>query len=65
MSLKEISSELFFDARAVLAEGPGYYPQSDTILWVDIERGILNELQFSTRINRQIVLGGESGICGI
>lgn len=61
MSLKEISSELFFDARAVLAEGPGYYPQSDTILWVDIERGILNELQFSTRINRQIVLGGKVG----
>jgi sugar lactone lactonase YvrE len=59
--MKEQTSELFFDARAVLAEGPGYNADTNTILWVDIESGIINELDFSTRLNRQAILGGKTG----
>lgn len=59
--MKIYSSELFFDARAVLSEGPGYNPTRNSILWVDIEKGIINELDFSTRVNRQVIPGGKVG----
>lgn len=54
-------SEILFDSRSTLAEGPGYHPDKNSILWVDIEAGIVNELDYASRINRQIVLGGKVG----
>lgn len=59
--MKEHTSDLFFDSKSVLAEGPGYHPDKNAILWVDIEAGIINELDFNTRINKQIILGGKVG----
>lgn len=59
--MKEHTSELFFDSKSILSEGPGYHPEKNKILWVDIEAGIINELDFDTKINKQILLGGKVG----
>ena len=55
------AAELLLDAKAVLAEGPSYLPESDSVLWVDIEVGNIHQLDLKTLENRTIELGGKVG----
>lgn len=59
--MKEHSSELYFDSKSILSEGPGYHPDKNTVLWVDIEAGIVNELHYDSLINKQFILSGKTG----
>lgn len=54
-------AELLFDAKAVLAEGPSYLPDTHSVLWVDIEVGKIHRLDLETLENHTLDIGGKIG----
>lgn len=59
--MKEQKAELLYEAKATLAEGPGWNEKRQDLLWVDIEKGEVHRFDPATGTDRTWQIGSRVG----
>ncbi len=59
------SAELFYDAKALLGEGPFWDPEKELLYWIDIAGKTINSIDVSNRLNKQVKLGQRPGCAAL
>ncbi|PHS08067.1 MAG: hypothetical protein COA78_13095 [Blastopirellula sp.] len=59
--MQEIDARCIFDGKATLGEGPAWIAESQRLIWVDIERHLINRLDPATGKNESWAVGCDVG----